>query len=126
MIYQDRHGNDFELPKFTIDLSEKFSEASKGLDKEALQRRYNLLCEILPEEYLNEALEGATFAEIDISELNLLFFDIKAAYEKPAMIEQLKQASEVMESIAPILEKMERIKANGGTKPSRQGFARIK
>lgn len=126
MIYTDKFGNEFELPKYTLDLSEKFKSAATETGRNGYLRRYELLKDILPEEYINEALDGATIDEIDITQLQVLFSAVRNAYEGPAIAEQLQSAQELMDKLGPMYEQIAKIQANSGSKPSRQVFNRVK
>lgn len=127
-IYRDSYGNEIELPKYTIALKEKFEKLSEieAVSKETLKARYELMKSILSPDYVSEVLDGTTFDEIDVIELDKLFFGVKNAYEVPLQKDQLDSAISQLEEIMPLLEKYERIVANSGSKPTRQGFTRIK
>lgn len=81
-----------ELPKFTIAFEEKLEEIEK-LNREllrgeigrsaVLRKCYEFLEELLTKEKLLNILESNSFEEIDMKELELLFFFIKTEYEKP-------------------------------------------
>lgn len=126
MEYVDAAGNAFELPKYTLALNEKITSASTGNDAETFKKRYEILKEVLPAEYLNEALDGATVSEIDLVMLNRIFADVKNAYEMPVVREQIQSVTEMLQQMTPALDKIKAIQDNGGGKPNRQGFNRIK
>ena len=81
-----------ELPKFTIAFEEKLEEIEK-FNKDlmlgkvgrviVLKKCYEFLTELLTEEKVLEILESDSSEEIDMKELELLFFYIKSEYEKP-------------------------------------------
>lgn len=126
MIYKDKFGNELELPAYTLDLEEKFSKADTGNTRETAQKKYELLKSIVDNDYLKDFLGGDTLETIDITELNVLFITIKESYELPAINAQLEFAQKTMETVLPMLDKIERMKANGGFKPNRQGFRNVK
>lgn len=127
MIYTDDYGNNVELPTLTLALNEKLNEAAKGGNEEKAQRlRYELLKEILGEEYTAEALNGSNVNEIDLIRLSKVFSEVQMAYTLPIIEDSVKPALKMLEDVLPMIEKMERIQANGGGKPNRQGFSRVK
>lgn len=83
---------EIELPNFTIDFEEKLEELEKMNHKfvkgeisrvEVLKKCYIFLANLLSEKKLLEILNAKKMEEVDMRELELLFFKIKTEYEKP-------------------------------------------
>lgn len=127
MEYRDELGNVFELPAYTLELSNRLTDASKAPNnKVGLLERYDFLTELFPADYLDEVLGSNDIKEMDILELSKLFNSVYAAYMTPMLESQFQALSSTLNEVMPMLDKLERIQANGGGKPNRQGFNRIK
>lgn len=127
-VYKDRYGNELELPKYTLELNERFTEAANGGDDtESMRKKYELLKEIVDAEYLADRLEGEALASIDIVELVVLFSEINAAYKVGMTSNQLQDAAKMLEQLSPIMEQFEKIQgAAQAPKMPRNSFKRIK
>ena len=124
MNYTDTAGNEFELPKYTAALRERFTAASNGAGD--LRKQYELVREMLPVDYVDERLDGTTYADIDVSQLQLLFSELHNGYELPAITAQLQQAADVLAQAAPMIEMLDKMANSATLTDSRKGFKRVK
>ena len=126
MQFNDSYGTTVDLPALTIELNKKLSSVTTSNDYSGFKSRYEFLCDILEPEYLYMRLGADNLNEIDVMELSKLFSEVQSAYTLPILEDSMKPALKLLEDALPMIEKMERIYANGGGKQTRQGFSRVK
>lgn len=102
MLFKNK---EFDLPKFTFEFEEKLEkleECNKKLISGeigrtvVLKKCYKFLTELLSEETLLDILTSAKFEEVDMKELELLFFLIKSEYEKPLKEASIKKEKDLL------------------------------
>ena len=126
MQYQDEYGNAFELPKLTVALSEEIHEAAKQRPvRESAAAQLAVCLKCLPEDYVEEAADGATLDTLDVAKLAALFHAVKAAYEAPAAAIAMESAKSQLEAVAPLIEAYRALQGVPQQK-SRQGFTRVR
>lgn len=121
--------DDLELPKLTLSIQEEMDKAMKAPQdtRAGLETKLKFVREVLPEEYVNEALDGTTVADIDISALCMLVESINAAYSAPlieARMEQLAQMMAPLQGMAGSLEVLASLEPNRAMR--RAGFKSVK
>lgn len=122
-------GEEIELPKLTLSMQENMDKAIKAPSdtRAGLETKLKFVREVLPEEMVNEALDGATVADIDISALSMMVESINAAYTAPlieARMEQLAQMMEPLQGMAGSLEMLANLEPNRAMR--RAGFKSVK
>lgn len=123
------NGETIELPKLTLALQESMDKAVKAAqdNRAGLETKLKFVREVLPEELVNDALDGATVSEIDISALCMMVESINAAYTAPliaARMEQLAQMMEPLQGMAGSLEMLANMEPNRAMR--RAGFKSVK
>lgn len=123
------NGETIELPKLTLALQESMDKAVKAAqdNRAGLETKLKFVREVLPEELVNDALDGAIVSEIDISALCMMVESINAAYTAPlieARMEQLAQMMEPLQGMAGSLEMLANMEPNRAMR--RAGFKSVK
>lgn len=123
VTYRDNEGNEFELPKLTISLSEEMSTAASGKDiKTQSKNIMEFVKKVLPTEYVTERLGSDKVDEIDIVELRNMYDGVDSAYTMALTASKMERIEDQLKSVAPVLESLEKV----NRVQSRQGFNRVK
>lgn len=127
MRYEDGNGRSFELPKLTLALDERMSEAASSgkTRREKAEAHLALMSEALGADYVAERCGGSEVDEVDLSELSRLFSEVTAAYRAPEIEDVAKQLgglADIVGQIEKLAEQQKRVEALAN---SRQGFNRV-
>lgn len=123
VTYTAPDGEQFELPKLTIALQEEMENAPKASNtKEQVKNIIAFLKNVLPEEYVTEALGGDKPEDVDIVALRNLYDGVDGAYRAALTSAQMERIEAQMSAAMPVLENMGKL----SDIQARQGFRRVK
>lgn len=125
--YRDNACNEFELPKLTMNLAGEMEAvpAQSGFDA-TVKAMYSFVQKVLPADYLKEVLDGSKIDDIDIVELRGVYDRINGAYTTALEAGSLQSMTDKLESVAPMLETLEKVTNVDRQINSRQGFKKVK
>lgn len=114
MIFRDQQGNEIELPKFTASVASKMQTRTGATPEERWKAEYEFLKGVLPADYLAEALDGESFDDIDLAQLDVTYAGVVSAYHEPAMQAQIGMANGMiagidLEKLAHLADSVERM-----------------
>lgn len=123
VTYTDQNGNEFELPKLTISLSEELAKAPQGKNvREQTKGIIAFLKKVLPADYVTEQIGGDKIDDVDLVAVRNMYDGVDNAYTQAMTATQMERVTQQMQDVAPVLENLEKI----NSVQNRQGFTRIK
>lgn len=132
MRYVDGNGQEFELPKMTMEVARAMNAVRGASDPEdAWRRELAFVCSVLPGEYVAERLDGSQLDDVDLSELDVLYTEVVRAYTAPSMKAQAGAARDAMgvldganlDKLMAIVEAAQRLES---AKRPRKGFRAVR
>lgn len=125
-VYRDTEGNSFEMPKLTVKLAEEMENVPTGKSFTAISKAmYEFVKKILPDDYLNETLQGDKLDDLDIVALRNVYDNINNAYTDALHAGTYANINKQLEEVAPMLDSVDKMMAIQKQTPSRQGFNRV-
>lgn len=92
---------EINLPKLTFGLMEKLENIKENKFKmkrmDLIESKYNFLCKYLTEAEVHRLLDGNSLEDINIKNLELLFFSIENELDKPLIKAQIKEQTQQFE-----------------------------
>lgn len=127
MNYIDENGASYELPKLTVSLSEEIAEGSDRSKpvRQRAEAQLSVCVKCVGSKAVARLCDGKSLETVDVSKLDALFRGVKAAYEAPAAEAALESAKVQLDALAPLLEAYKAV-SELPSKPSRQGFSRVR
>lgn len=126
-IYRDESGNEYELPKLTLKLAEEMDSVPSQSNLQATAKAmYAFVSKVLPKDYLANALDGSKIEDVDIVSLRNIYDRINDAYTSAMEYGKLQSMNERIESVAPMIDTMDKVINLDTQAKSRQGFKRVK
>lgn len=123
VTFTDQNGNDFELPKFTISLSEELANAPKGKNvREQTKGIITFLKKVLPEDYVTEQVGGDKLDDVDLVAVRNLYDGVDNAYTMAMTAAQMDRITQQLQDVAPVIESLDKV----NNIQTRQGFKRVK
>lgn len=123
VTYTDQQGNEFELPKLTISLSEELAKAPQGKGiREQTKGIIAFLKKVLPEDYVTEQIGGDKVDDVDLVAVRNMYDGVDGAYTQAMTASQMERIAQQMQGVAPVLENLEKM----SSVQSRQGFSRVR
>lgn len=123
VIYTDQQGNEFELPKLTISLSEELAKAPQGKNtREQTKGIITFLKKVLPDDYVTEQIGGDKIEEVDLVAVRNMYDGVDNAYTQAMTSSQMERVTQQLQDVAPVLESLDKL----SIVQNRQGFSRIK
>lgn len=110
------------LPKLTMKLRKKMDAPNQAkASEERLKLEYEFLKEVFESDKLQEALDGSTLDEVDITALETLYLQTVEEYEAPVTEARLRK----MEKVAEMFNSIDLAKMSDLMDKSRQGFRNV-
>lgn len=94
---------EIDLPKLTFELMEKLENIKENKFKmkriNLIKSKYNFLCKYLTDAEVHRLLDGNSLEDINIKNLELLFFSIENELDKPLIEAQIKEQTQQFEML---------------------------
>lgn len=127
VVYRDGKGNAVELPKLTLEISDKMDAVGAAQsNRERYRLQHEFVKEVCGEEYAAQALDGEGIEDIDLVELNVVYVGIVNAYAAPAAKAQAEGIAEQMKALKPVVGAADAVGRIAVMGNSRQGFKAVR
>lgn len=128
VTYKDRHGKTLNLPKLTLDVSDRMDAIQACEDnRERYSMQYEFLKDALGEDYVNAEVDGNSVEDADLVMLNILYIAVVNAYALPVQQQQLENAKRQLSQVQPMLGAVDSVTAaTKALNRSRQGFKAVR
>lgn len=123
MAVYEWQGTEVELPKLTLALDEAFDRAADKTrpKRERARDAHKLLKDVLGADHVAERCGGKTLETIDVSQLWLMFGEVRDAYSERIDEAEAARIAAKLEEIAPLLDGMAKV----APLMARQGFKAV-
>lgn len=126
-IYRDASGNEYELPKLTLKLAEEMAAVPSQNGVQATAKAmYAFVGKVLPEDYIKDALDGSKLEDVDLVALRNIYDAVDSAYTSAMEDGTIQQMTDRLETVAPMIDTMDKVMNINDKAMTRQGFKKVK
>lgn len=115
------------LPPMTVDVAEKYEEATeRGLKRrEKASKQLSFALSLLPPDAVAAACGGYSVEAVDVVALSSLCDEIMSCYEAAPEAEAMRKIAKRLETLSPVVAEIERISRITASLDKAQGFTRV-